>query len=59
MKKFYVVGNPIEHSLSPTIFNYLFKKNNINAKYLKYNAKNKTDFLKFIKDKNFHGLNVP
>ena len=58
MKKFYVVGNPIEHSLSPTIFNYLFKKNNINAKYLKYNAKNKTDFLKFIKDKNFHGLNI-
>ena len=58
MKKCYVVGNPINHSLSPTIFNYLFKKNNINAKYLKYNAKNKTDFLKFIKDKKFYGLNI-
>ena len=58
MKKCYVVGNPIDHSLSPTIFNYLFKKNNINAKYLKYNAKNETDFLKFTKDKKFYGLNI-
>jgi len=58
MKKCYVVGNPVEHSLSPTIFNYLFKKNNINAQYLKYNAKNEDEFLKFIQSKKFHGLNI-
>ena len=35
MKKYYVIGNPIEHSLSPKIHNYWFKKNNINAVYEK------------------------
>ena len=58
MKKCYVVGSPIKHSLSPAIFNYLFKKNNINAKYFKYNPENETDFLKFIKNENFYGLNI-
>ena len=58
MKKCYVIGNPIKHSLSPIIFNYLFKKNNINAKYSKYNPKNETDFFKFIKNENFYGLNI-
>ena len=58
MKKCYVIGSPVEHSLSPIIFNYLFKKNNINAKYSKYNPKNETDFFKFIKNENFYGLNI-
>ena len=33
MKKFYVVGNKTSKSLSPTIFNYWFKKYSIDAKY--------------------------
>ena len=33
MKKYLVIGNPIEHSLSPKLHNYWFKKNNINAVY--------------------------
>ena len=33
MKKFYVIGNPIEHSLSPKLHNHWFKINNINAIY--------------------------
>ena len=33
MKKYFVIGNPIEHSLSPIIHNYWFKKQNINASY--------------------------
>ena len=35
MKKFLVIGNPIEHSLSPKLHNYWIKKNNINAIYEK------------------------
>ena len=33
MKKYLVIGNPIEHSLSPKLHNYWFKKKNINANY--------------------------
>tara|TARA_S200000501_G_scaffold155889_1_gene147146 strand:+ start:327 stop:1139 length:813 start_codon:yes stop_codon:yes gene_type:complete len=33
MKKFLVVGNPIEHSLSPKLQNYWIKNNDLNAIY--------------------------
>ena len=33
MKKYFVIGNPIDHSLSPKLHNYWFNENNINAKY--------------------------
>ena len=32
-KKYLVLGNPIEHSLSPKLQNFWFKKYNINAIY--------------------------
>ena len=35
MKKYLVIGNPIDHSLSPKLHNYWFKENNINAVYEK------------------------
>jgi len=35
MKKFCVIGNPIDHSLSPKLHNFWFKKNKINAIYEK------------------------
>ncbi len=35
MKRYLVIGNPIEHSLSPKLHNHWFKKNNINAIYEK------------------------
>ena len=35
MKKYLVIGNPINHSLSPQLHNYWIKKNNIKAEYLK------------------------
>ena len=47
MKKYIVVGNPIDHSLSPEIHNYWFKKNNINASYEKQ-LLNKEDIPKVI-----------
>ena len=33
MKKYLVIGNPIEHSLSPKLHNYWFEKINIDANY--------------------------
>ena len=33
MKKYLVIGNPIEHSLSPRLHNHWIKKNNIDAIY--------------------------
>ena len=33
MKKYLVIGNPVEHSLSPQLHNYWIKKNNIDATY--------------------------
>ena len=33
MKKFLVIGNPINHSLSPKLHNYWIKKNNLDANY--------------------------
>ena len=35
MKKYLVIGNPIDHSLSPRLHNYWFKENNIDADYEK------------------------
>ena len=35
MKKYLVIGNPIEHSLSPKLHNYWIKDNNIDAVYNK------------------------
>ena len=33
MKKYLVIGNPINHSLSPKLHNHWLKENNINAVY--------------------------
>ena len=38
MKKYLVVGNPIEHSLSPKLQNYWLNSNNIEAIYGKLQA---------------------
>ena len=61
MKKLYVVGNKVSKSLSPTIFNYWFKKYKINAKY-KYIEISDRNFDKEIKkilnDKTVVGVNI-
>ena len=36
MKHFAVIGNPIEHSMSPTMFQWIFDNLGIDAKYEKW-----------------------
>ena len=47
MKKYLVIGNPIDHSLSPKLHNYWIKKNKIDAIYEK-KLVNKDDLEKII-----------
>ncbi|MDA9167585.1 shikimate dehydrogenase [Candidatus Pelagibacter sp.] len=59
-KKFLVVGNPIDHSLSPKLHNYWIKKYKINAVYEK-NLLNKDeieDLIFNVREEKIHGLNV-
>ena len=60
MKKYLVIGNPIEHSLSPKLHNYWIKNNNIDAIYEKKKVSNDelANLILEIKKKNIHGINV-
>ena len=60
MKKFIVVGNPIEHSLSPLLHNYWIKKNGIDAIYdkQKLNKDELEQNILQIKEKKISGINV-
>ena len=60
MKKFLVIGNPIEHSLSPKLHNYWIKKNNIDAIYekKKIDSKEIKNVISEIKNNRIHGINV-
>ena len=59
-KKFLIIGNPVEHSLSPKIHNFWFKKYNIDAIYEKREAKEieLTDIIKEIREEKIEGANV-
>ncbi len=58
--KFAIIGNPISHSLSPTMHNYWFKKYNINAEYdlLDIPENEIQNVINKIKDKEIKGINV-
>jgi shikimate dehydrogenase len=60
MKKYLVIGNPIEHSLSPKLHNYWIRNNNINAVYekLRLDEKGLKSLIFKIKEKKIHGINV-
>mgnify|MGYP003972370233 FL=1 len=60
MKNYLVIGNPIEHSLSPKLHNYWIKTNNINAKYEKQKLKENEieNIILKVKKKKIHGINV-
>ncbi len=60
MKKFLVIGNPIEHSLSPKLHNYWIKKNKLDAFYDK-KLLNKDDIdsiISLVKNEEITGVNV-
>ena len=60
MKKYLVIGNPIEHSLSPKLHNHWIKDNNINAVYdkKKINENEINGIIKEIKKEKINGINV-
>jgi len=60
MKKYLVIGNPIEHSLSPKLHNYWIKKNNIEAVYEKkqINRNDIESLINEIKNEKIKGINV-
>ena len=49
MKRYFVIGNPIEHSLSPKLHNFWIKNNNIDAIYEKQKL-NEGDIKNLISD---------
>ena len=60
MKKFLVIGDPIEHSLSPKLHNYWFKQNNIDAVYekKKINEQELQDIVSKVRKNEIFGVNV-
>ncbi len=60
MKKYLVIGNPIDHSLSPKLHNYWIKKNNLNALYEKklINEDDIKSIISEVKEKKIDGINV-
>ena len=60
MKKYLVIGNPIEHSLSPKLHNHWIKKNNIDAVYEKkqLNENDIEDIIIKVRNREIDGINV-
>ena len=60
MKKYLVIGNPIEHSLSPKLHNYWFEKNNIDANYdrKKIDKSEIQKIISEIREDKLDGINV-
>ncbi len=60
MKKYLVIGNPIEHSLSPKLHNHWIKENNIDAIYDKkqLNESDIEEIVDEVKKGEIDGINV-
>ncbi|WP_440915195.1 shikimate dehydrogenase [Candidatus Pelagibacter sp.] len=60
MKRYSVIGNPIDHSLSPKLHNYWLKENNIDANYnkIKLEESEIKNFIQEIKEQKIIGCNV-
>ena len=60
MKKYLVIGNPIDHSLSPKLQNWWLKENNIDATYdkIKLEVHEIKNLIQEIKEQRIAGCNV-
>tara|TARA_B100000282_G_C31718469_1_gene484720 strand:+ start:189 stop:986 length:798 start_codon:yes stop_codon:yes gene_type:complete len=60
MKNFLVIGNPIEHSISPKLHNYWFKETKIDAIYQKQQLDENqlNEFINRIREKKLDGANI-
>ena len=60
MKKYLVIGNPIDHSLSPRLHNHWFEENNIDAVYEKKQIKEKDieEIISEMRNGKIDGINV-
>ena len=60
MKKYLVIGNPIDHSLSPKLHNYWIKQNNLDAVYDKklLNENDIGEIITEVKNGKIDGVNV-
>ncbi len=60
MKKFLVIGNPIDHSLSPKLHNFWIKKYNLDAIYgkLEVNKSDLEELCQNLKQGQLDGLNI-
>tara|TARA_B100001123_G_scaffold222895_1_gene251021 strand:- start:3759 stop:4544 length:786 start_codon:yes stop_codon:yes gene_type:complete len=60
MKKYFVIGNPIEHSLSPKLHNHWIKENNIDAVYdkKKINVDDIKEIITEVKNGKINGINI-
>ena len=60
MKKYLVIGNPINHSLSPKLHNFWIKQNQIDATYdkAKLNLNQLGDLILEVKGKRVNGINI-
>jgi len=60
MKKYLVIGNPIEHSLSPKLHNHWIRENNIDAIYDKkqLNENEIKGIIDNVKNEKINGINV-
>ena len=60
MKKYFVIGNPISHSLSPKLHNHWFKENKIDAVYekIKIDENDLKNMIAKCKEEKINGINV-
>ncbi len=60
MKKYFVIGNPIDHSFSPKVHNFWIKQNNLKAIYekIKLEENEIQSFISEIKEQKIAGCNV-
>ncbi len=60
MKKYLVIGNPINHSLSPKLHNYWIRQNNLDASYDKklINENDVKEIISKLQNDILSGINV-